>query len=90
MGMYDHICGNMTCPQCHKETYVIDQIKWLPYEERQLKYYSTGCDIHMADGTYHHGSEVRRQLYGICEFCHAQFPFRVVVKNGKIDHLEYD
>ena len=90
MGMFDYICGNITCPHCNKKTYITEQIKWLPYEERALKYYYVGDNICVTDGVYHHGSLVRSQLYGICEFCNTKFPFKVVIKDKKIDHFEYD
>lgn len=90
MGMFDYIRGNIICPQCNKKINIIEQIKWLPYEKRALTYYSVGDDIDVTDGIYHHGSAVRPQLYGICDFCNTEFPFKVVVKDGKIDHFEYD
>ena len=90
MGMFDYVYGEMACPKCNKKTEIVDQIKWLPYEERALRYYSIGDDIHISDGIYHYGSEVRPQIYGTCKFCNTRFPFKVVVKDGKIDHFEYD
>ena len=89
MGMYDHVVDETICPKCGKKTKILDQIKWLPYEERNLKYYMIGDNINVPDGCYDYGSGVRTTLDTRCSNCNYRIYFKVIVKDGKINEFVY-
>lgn len=87
MGVYDTIVHKMPCPYCGKDVEIVEQIKWA---KCLLRYFKTGDEIDAADGEYDYATSMRPELVERCDYCHKEFHYKVIVKDGILAEIKID